>query len=151
MNELTGCFLLLVLEKDSLECRSRRLPRTRILNTKLCLMSMYVFCGCAPSIALCTCPASLMPVNLQRSLETQLATVTDGIDLLKSEIEREEALLAQETKQLQDMEKNAKAAEAERKRQMKNVSSLEFYAAPSPFPLISALSPPGAPGPPTAR
>ena len=92
-----------------------------------------------------------MPVNLQRSLETQLATVTDGIDLLKSEIEREEALLAQETKQLQDMEKNAKAAEAERKRQMKNVSSLEFYAAPSPFPLISALSPPGAPGPPTAR
>ncbi|EAW14084.1 uncharacterized protein ACLA_071170 [Aspergillus clavatus NRRL 1] len=54
------------------------------------------------------------------SLESSLATVTDSIDLLKAEIEREEALLASETKQLQEMEKNATRAEAERKRQMKN-------------------------------
>jgi kinetochore protein Fta7 len=61
------------------------------------------------------------------SLESSLATVTDSIDLLKSEIEREEALLAKETKQLQEMEKNANRAEAERKRQMKNVSTLEWF------------------------
>jgi kinetochore protein Fta7 len=53
--------------------------------------------------------------------------MTDSIDLLKSEIEREEALLAKETKQLQEMEKNANRAEAERKRQMKNVSTLEWF------------------------
>lgn len=41
--------------------------------------------------------------------------------LLKAEIEKEEALLTKETKQLHDMEKNAKRAETERKRQMKNV------------------------------
>lgn len=51
-----------------------------------------------------------------------MATVTDSTDLLKAEIEKEEALLAKETKQLQEMEKNAKRAEAERKRQLKNVS-----------------------------
>jgi kinetochore protein Fta7 len=54
------------------------------------------------------------------SLESSLATMTDSIDLLKAEIEREETLLAKETKQLQEMEKNANRAEAERKRQMKN-------------------------------
>lgn len=53
--------------------------------------------------------------------------MTDSIDLLKAEIEREETLLAKETKQLQEMEKNANRAEAERKRQMKNVSSLEWF------------------------
>jgi kinetochore protein Fta7 len=47
--------------------------------------------------------------------------MTDSIDLLNNEIAKEEALLARETKQLQEMEKNAKRAEAERKRQMKNV------------------------------
>lgn len=67
-------------------------------------------------------PMSLMPWPYQRSLKTQLATVTDSIDLLKAEIEREEALLAKETRQFQDLEKNAKATETERKRQMKNVS-----------------------------
>lgn len=51
-----------------------------------------------------------------------MATTNDGIDLLKAEIEKEEALLAQETSQLQEMEKNAKRAESERKRLMKNVS-----------------------------
>jgi kinetochore protein Fta7 len=51
--------------------------------------------------------------------------MTDSIDLLKAEIEREETLLAKETKQLQEMEKNANRAEAERKRQMKNVSPLK--------------------------
>ncbi|KAB8235428.1 hypothetical protein ETB97_001294 [Aspergillus alliaceus] len=55
-----------------------------------------------------------------RSLEASLATVTDSTDLLKAEIEKEEALLAKETEQLQELEKNAKRAEAERKRQLKN-------------------------------
>ncbi|OJJ80520.1 uncharacterized protein ASPGLDRAFT_134461 [Aspergillus glaucus CBS 516.65] len=55
-----------------------------------------------------------------RSLEANLATVTDSMGLLKAEIEKEEALLTKETKQLHDMEKNAKRAETERKRQMKN-------------------------------
>ncbi len=54
-------------------------------------------------------------------MEVNLVTVTDSIELLKAEVEREEALLGKETKQLQEMEKNAKRAEAERKRQMKNV------------------------------
>ncbi|KAF7587139.1 hypothetical protein BBP40_007688 [Aspergillus hancockii] len=54
------------------------------------------------------------------SLEASLATVTDSVHLLNAEIEKEEALLAKETKQLQEMEKNAKRAEAERKRQLKN-------------------------------
>jgi len=45
----------------------------------------------------------------------------DSIDLLKAEIAKEEALLADEKKSLQEMEKNAKRAEAERKRQTKNV------------------------------
>ncbi|GIJ88877.1 hypothetical protein Asppvi_007805 [Aspergillus pseudoviridinutans] len=59
-------------------------------------------------------------LNEHVSLESSLATMTDSIDLLKAEIEREEALLARESKQLQEMEKNANRAEAERKRQMKN-------------------------------
>jgi phage terminase Nu1 subunit (DNA packaging protein) len=45
----------------------------------------------------------------------------DSIDLLKAEIAKEEALLADEKKSLQEMDKNAKRAEAERKRQAKNV------------------------------
>lgn len=47
--------------------------------------------------------------------------MTDSIDLLKAEVEKEEALLEREQKQLQEMEKNARRAEAERKRQSKNV------------------------------
>ncbi|KAH1533044.1 hypothetical protein KXX18_004943 [Aspergillus fumigatus] len=66
-------------------------------------------------------------LNEHVSLESSLATMNDSIDLLKAEIEREEALLAKETKQLQEMEKNANRAEAERKRQMKNVSSLGWF------------------------
>ncbi|EAW18791.1 uncharacterized protein NFIA_087470 [Aspergillus fischeri NRRL 181] len=66
-------------------------------------------------------------LNEHVSLESSLATMTDSVDLLKAEIGREEALLAKETKQLQEMEKNANRAEAERKRQMKNVSSLEWF------------------------
>lgn len=50
-----------------------------------------------------------------------MATVTNSVDLLKAEVEKEEALLAKETRQLEELEKNAKRAEAERKRQMKNV------------------------------
>lgn len=45
----------------------------------------------------------------------------DSIGLLKAEIAKEEAHLADEKKSLQEMDKNAKRAEAERKRQMKNV------------------------------
>lgn len=47
--------------------------------------------------------------------------MNDSVDLLKAEIAKEEALLASETKSLQEMDKNAKRAEAERKRQTKNV------------------------------
>lgn len=57
----------------------------------------------------------------QRSLEANLSTMNDSIDLLRSEVAKEEALLASEKKALQEMDKNAKRAEAERKRQMKNV------------------------------
>ncbi|PYH90789.1 hypothetical protein BO71DRAFT_412325 [Aspergillus ellipticus CBS 707.79] len=53
------------------------------------------------------------------ALEATLATMTDSIDLLKTEVEKEEALLAKEKKQLQEMEKNAKRAETDRKRQSK--------------------------------
>ncbi|EEA22613.1 hypothetical protein TMatcc_001458 [Talaromyces marneffei ATCC 18224] len=59
-------------------------------------------------------------LNEHRVLETQLSTTRNTIDLLKLEIEREEALLAKETKYVEEMEKNAKKAEVERKRQMKN-------------------------------
>lgn len=51
----------------------------------------------------------------------------DSINLLKAEIAREEGVLAKETKQLREMEKNAKRAEAERKRQMKNVSVVDVH------------------------
>ncbi|KAL1992775.1 hypothetical protein VTN49DRAFT_3531 [Thermomyces lanuginosus] len=59
-------------------------------------------------------------LNERRILETQLSSAMSTIDLLKLEIEREEALLAKETKQVEEMEKNAKRAEMERKRQAKN-------------------------------
>lgn len=51
----------------------------------------------------------------------------NSIDLLNVEIDREEALLARDTTQLEEMEKNAKRAEAERKRQMKNVCFSGIY------------------------
>lgn len=58
--------------------------------------------------------------------------MNDSVDLLKAEIAKEEALLASETKSLQDMDKNAKRAEAERKRQTKNVcdgiTKMNLYA-----------------------
>ncbi|KAL4992290.1 CENP-Q, a CENPA-CAD centromere complex subunit-domain-containing protein [Aspergillus falconensis] len=54
------------------------------------------------------------------ALEASLSTMNDSIDLLNNEIAKEEALLTRETKQLQEMEKNAKRAEAERKRLTKN-------------------------------
>lgn len=59
-------------------------------------------------------------LNEHRVLETQLSTTRNTIDLMKIEIEREEALLANETKYVEEMENNAKKAEVERKRQMKN-------------------------------
>ncbi|OKL61684.1 hypothetical protein UA08_02981 [Talaromyces atroroseus] len=59
-------------------------------------------------------------LNEHRVLETQLSTTRNTIDLLKMEVEREEALLAKELKYVKEMEKNAKQAESERRRQMKN-------------------------------
>ncbi|CAG8285857.1 unnamed protein product [Penicillium olsonii] len=59
-------------------------------------------------------------LNEHRLLEANLATMNDSVDLLKAEIAKEEALLASETKALQEMDKNARRAEAERKRQTKN-------------------------------
>jgi kinetochore protein Fta7 len=50
-----------------------------------------------------------------------LAATSNSIDLLEAEIEKEELLLAKETRQLEEIEKNAKRAESERKRLMKNV------------------------------
>ncbi|OAX84288.1 hypothetical protein ACJ72_01353 [Emergomyces africanus] len=55
-----------------------------------------------------------------RALELQLATATNSADLLRAEISREEAQLAKERAQLEELEKNAKAAQAERRRQTKN-------------------------------
>lgn len=54
--------------------------------------------------------------------------MNSSIDLLQAEIDKEEALLAKEMKQLEEMEKNAKGAESERKRQMKNVCSANIRA-----------------------
>jgi phage terminase Nu1 subunit (DNA packaging protein) len=56
-------------------------------------------------------------------LEAYIATVTDSIDLLKTSVEKEEAILAREKKELQEIEKNAKSAKVEKERQMKNVWS----------------------------
>ncbi|KAJ5569425.1 uncharacterized protein N7459_008855 [Penicillium hispanicum] len=64
--------------------------------------------------------SELQLMMIQRTLEAGLTTMKDSIDLLKSEIAKEEALLAGEKKSLQEMDKNAKRAEAERKRQTKN-------------------------------
>ncbi|KAJ5881488.1 CENP-A-nucleosome distal centromere subunit CENP-Q [Penicillium soppii] len=55
-----------------------------------------------------------------RLLEANLATMNDSVDLLKAEIAKEEALLASDKKALLEMDKNAKRAEVERKRQTKN-------------------------------
>lgn len=57
----------------------------------------------------------------KRVLEIQLTTATHSVDLLRAEIKREENELAREVSQLGELEKNAKAAKTERKRQTKNV------------------------------
>lgn len=72
----------------------------------------------------------------------------DSADLLRAEIAKEEALLAQEKMSLQEMEKNAKRAEAERKRQMKNVCatiSLEGWDLYNHSNLSLTLPPLGTP------
>ncbi|KAJ5281254.1 CENP-A-nucleosome distal centromere subunit CENP-Q [Penicillium angulare] len=82
-----------------------------------------------------------------RTLEANLATITDSTDLLKAEIAKEEALLASERRELQDMDKNAKRAEAERKRQSKNVRkalidlrlSLLTFISPKEHPVLRQL------------
>ncbi|KAM5432115.1 hypothetical protein MferCBS31731_007616 [Microsporum ferrugineum] len=56
-----------------------------------------------------------------RVLESQLATTTSSIRLLQAEIKREEAELAKDKLKLEELERNAKAAESERKRLNKNV------------------------------
>ncbi|KAJ5758557.1 CENP-A-nucleosome distal centromere subunit CENP-Q [Penicillium odoratum] len=78
-----------------------------------------------------------------RTLEASLATMKDSTDLLKAEIAKEEALLANEKKELQAMDKNAKRAEAERKRQTKNehpvlrqLDDLPPDSGPSGFTLV---------------
>ncbi|KAJ5907407.1 hypothetical protein N7495_000089 [Penicillium taxi] len=75
-----------------------------------------------------------------RSLEAALATMKDSADLLKAEIAKEETLLASEKKALHEMEKNAKRAEAERKRQMKNEHPMlrQLDDLPHPQDLISS-------------
>jgi len=65
-------------------------------------------------------------------LEIQLTTATNSVDLLRAEIKREESELAREVSQLGELEKNAKAAKTERKRQTKNdhpvLRRLEHYS-----------------------
>ncbi|KAJ5484135.1 hypothetical protein N7539_005931 [Penicillium diatomitis] len=58
-------------------------------------------------------------IDEHRSLEASLATMKDSADLLRAEIAKEESLLEQEKQSLQEMERNAKGAEAERKRSLK--------------------------------
>ncbi|EEQ87545.1 hypothetical protein RJZ56_001417 [Blastomyces dermatitidis] len=55
-----------------------------------------------------------------RALELQLATAANSADLLRAEIKREEAQLARERAQLEELEKNARTAQVERKRQTRN-------------------------------
>ncbi|EEH11557.1 conserved hypothetical protein [Histoplasma capsulatum G186AR] len=55
-----------------------------------------------------------------RALELQLAAVVNSADLLRAEIAREEAQLAKDKAQLEELEKNARAAQTERKRQTRN-------------------------------
>lgn len=50
-----------------------------------------------------------------------MAAATSSIRLLQAEIKREEAELAKDKLKLEELERNAKAAEAERKRLNKNV------------------------------
>lgn len=52
--------------------------------------------------------------------------MTDNIDLLNTSIEKEEALLERERKELEELEKNAKSAKVEKDRQMRNVGCLGY-------------------------
>ncbi|KZZ93932.1 hypothetical protein AAP_02025 [Ascosphaera apis ARSEF 7405] len=56
-----------------------------------------------------------------RNLESQLATTTGSIDLLRAEIHREKALLAKETSRLNALKSNAKSAAVEKKRLAKKI------------------------------
>jgi hypothetical protein len=78
--------------------------------------------------------------QIQRTLEANLATITDSADLLRAEIAKEEALLAEEKLSLQEMERNAKRAEVERKRQMKNVG-INIQGRRKSFRCISDIAP----------
>ncbi|KAL1954049.1 hypothetical protein VTO42DRAFT_1783 [Malbranchea cinnamomea] len=56
-----------------------------------------------------------------RALESQVTMIANSIRLLKAEIKREKAELAKERAKLEELERNAKAAKQERKRQSKNM------------------------------
>ncbi|KAK2742814.1 hypothetical protein FQN57_005105 [Myotisia sp. PD_48] len=60
-------------------------------------------------------------LNENGLLERQLATMTGSVRLLQAEIRREETELARDKAKLEELERNAKAAEGERKRLRKNV------------------------------
>ncbi|EEP81534.1 conserved hypothetical protein [Uncinocarpus reesii 1704] len=62
-------------------------------------------------------------LNENRLLESQLATMTSSATLLRREIKREELQLARDTAKLEELEKNAKAAEAQSKKQSKNLDA----------------------------
>lgn len=65
----------------------------------------------------------------QRALGAQLTTVTNSVDLLKAEVSREEKELLREKALLEEMERNAKMAEKERKRMGRNVGGcLRLFA-----------------------
>lgn len=119
-----------VLGRDFLGCRFHPPRRNRVSNLKRLLMNM-----CVDFLQLLYTLGYVLIPFTQRSLEANLATITDSTALLKAEIEKEEALLAKETKQLQEMEKNAKRSETERKRQMKKVSLILVVEALNLFPL----------------
>ncbi|WEW57163.1 hypothetical protein PRK78_002625 [Emydomyces testavorans] len=60
-------------------------------------------------------------IGMQRLLESQLATMASSAALLRNEIKREELELARDTGKLEELEKNAKAAKAQSKKQTKNL------------------------------
>ena len=53
-----------------------------------------------------------------------MTTAINSVDILRVEIKREEAELARDKSQLEELEKSAKAAKTERKKQSKNVCRL---------------------------
>lgn len=63
-------------------------------------------------------------LNENRALETQLATTINSIELLRAETRREEAGLARDTERLDRLKRNARTAQAERRKQAKKVRTI---------------------------